>query len=208
MLFLFKQIIKIKDMKLKYIIFAITGLVLVSCKSEQKPEEVVKEFFAAIDAKDFAKAKTLATNESSSMIKMMEKAADFAPEDEEGKSSVDKVECVTEGDKGDCKCSDAAGENEQNVSVKKVDGQWKVHMTKQEMMNDAMEKAGSEVNMDEAMDALKDIDMEKAMETFSEEIDSLGKSMESINGELKGKTIEAIDAIEENLDEVKESLKE
>lgn len=195
-------------MKLKYIIFAITGLVLVSCKSEQKPEEVVKEFFAAIEAKDFTKAKTLATSESLSMIKMMEKAAAFAPDSEEEKNSVDKVECIIEEDKGDCKCMDAAGENEQNVSVKKVDGQWKVHMTKQEMMNDAMKKAGSEVDMDEAMNALKDIDMEKAMETFSEEIDSLGKSMESINGELKEKTIEAIDAIEENLDEVKESLKE
>lgn len=181
-------------MKLKYIIFAITGLVLVSCKSEQKPEEVVKEFFAAIEAKDFTKAKSLATKESSSMIKMMEKAAAFAPDSEEEKNSVDKVECVTEGDKGDCKCLDATGENEQNVSVKKVDGQWKVHMTKQEMMNDAMEKAGSEVDMDEAMNALKDIDMEKAMNALSEG--------------MKEKTIEAIDSIEENLDEVKESLKE
>ena len=194
-------------MKLKYLVLIISVIVLSSCVKQVKPEDVVKEFFAAIEAKDFEKAKSLATSESSSMIKMMEKAAAFASdEDMEKSESIVKVECETKEDKGDCKCWGKNEENEQNVYVKKVDGQWKVHMTKQSMMNNAMEKAGSEVNMEEAMENLKDIDMEKAMETFSEEIDSMGKTMEGLNGKLKGKTIEAIDAIEENLDEVKTSL--
>jgi hypothetical protein len=94
------------------------------------------------------------------------------------------------------------------VSVKKVYGLWKVHMTKQSLMNEAMEKLGSYVDMSEAMEKMKDSDKEKAMETFSGEIDSLGKSMEDLNTELKEQTTVAIDVIEENLNEVKASLQE
>lgn len=158
-------------MKIKYLVIAMLGLVLSSCGGNA-PEAVVKEFFAAVAAKDFDKAKSLATTESSSMIGMMEKAAEFATEEEaEESKAVVKVECITEGDKGDCTCWGENGEDEQKVSVKKVDGKWKVHMSKQSMMNDAMKGMGDD--MSGAMDKLKDVDLDKAMENFSNEIDSI-----------------------------------
>jgi hypothetical protein len=57
-------------------------LVLGSCTIEIKPEDVVKYFFAAIETKDFDKAKSLATSESSSMINMMEKAATLTSDED------------------------------------------------------------------------------------------------------------------------------
>ena len=197
-------------MKIKLAIILLAGVLLTSC-SNNSPEAVVKQFFSAVENQDFEKARSLATKSSSSVITMMEKAAGLAGDltDEES-NSITKVECEIEEDKGDCKCFDKEGEKTDNVGVKKVDGVWKVHMSKQDMMKDAADSMG-DIDMEGAMDKLKDIDMDEAMKAVSESLEGVENMDEQLNeltDELKEKAVDVIDAVEDNLDEVKESLQE
>lgn len=190
-------------MKLKYLFIAIIAVVLSSCSGES-PEKVVQEFFLAIDAKDYEKAKSLATVESESTIDMMKNVGKvtgflgkFLPKELSNNISI--VECEVKENNGNCKCWGEGKVNEKEVAVKKVEGVWKVDMSIQNI-------TGTDIDISEMKEVMESVDMEKVMEAFAENSDSINKVFDEVGDEFKEVAIEAIDAIEENLDEVKENL--
>ncbi len=193
-------------MKLKSITIIISILILSSCVKENKAEDVVLEFFTAIDAKDFEKAKSLATNESAPVVDMMSSVGKFSgflgnmiPKDFSNNISI--VECEVKEMEGDCKCWKEGKVNMKEISVKKIDGLWKVHMTIESI-------TGTDIDFSKVKETMKSVDMNKVMEVLSENSDSINKILEDFNADFKEKAIETIEDIEDNLDEVKESLQE
>lgn len=158
-------------MKLKLSVIALAGLFLASCGGADTPEVVVKNFFDAIKAKDMDKAKSFATVESEKMIDMMA----MGPAKE-----ITKVECKTEGETADCECWAKDEEETQKVAVKKVDGAWKVNMSKGDQMNDAMNTMG-----DISTDAVTE-GIESATEMIEEGAEMIEEGAEAVE-EVKEK---------------------
>lgn len=138
-----------------YLLLAAFGFafVMTGCGgTPDTPEAVVKAFDKAMKDKDWGKAKDLSTEKTHKMIDMMKGMAEKAPKSDEKAGDLEKVECETEKieaaegekegessadaqlakatEKADCTaCCDKDGK-EKNYKLLKVDGKWKVHMSK------------------------------------------------------------------------------
>lgn len=183
-------------MKLKLAIVAFAGLVLTSCGGGG-PEGVVKEFFAALNSQDYDKAKSLSTDDTDKVIDLMSKAPSG------DKKEITKVECKTEGDVADCECWAEGEEETEKVTVKKVDGAWKVHMSKSDMMNDAMNAMG-DIDMDGAMDQLNNgLDqLDNISDQVTEGIDELNKA----GDEIMDAANDAMDKVNKEIEEVEKAV--
>lgn len=100
----------------------------------KKPEDVAKAFVTAIADEDFETAKKHATEETKKMLGMMESMMSEMG-DKAGGGETGEFKEVKEKDIGDKKgtvtyCCDENGEDDE-VKLKKVDGEWKVHMDKE-----------------------------------------------------------------------------
>ncbi len=115
------------------LMLAAMTLVISSCGGgPQKPDEVAKAFLKAVNNEDFATAKEYSTKETKQMLDMMkgmmEKMGD------KKKSKKGKLEELknteVDGDKAVVTyCCDKEGKDAK-VHLKKVDGNWKVHLNK------------------------------------------------------------------------------
>lgn len=163
----------------KHLLFAVAAVLtvfVVSCGgSGTGPEKTAQAFLDAVDARNFDKAKELSTAESQKMIEMIAGFAEMAPDTIEVKAK--KVsKCDLEGeDKALCTyCCDSEGA-ETTLNMKKVDGTWKVDMSKETLFGD--ENPLEDINMDDLQDEMED--MGEEMEDALEEVeDSLSSSME------------------------------
>lgn len=123
----------ITNMK-KLFFIAAAGLIIaaVGCKGGGTPKEVTERFFKAMNKKDFDAAKDEATKESAQMLDLMKtfaaadtskaKAKDFTVENEK-----------IDGDKATVDVKETESGKTQNVTLKKVDGKWKVAFDKSSM---------------------------------------------------------------------------
>ncbi len=160
---------KIKKTHMKKILLPLlvfsTVLFFGSCKSGGgDPKAVLTEFFDALSKKDIAAARKLATEESKSMLDMMEMGMKMdASSKETDKYNKDKMsfgEPKIEGDKATVAVKEKDSGETMNFTLKKEKGSWKVAFDKASMMEMGMEKAkekGVDVSekMNEAMDKIK-----------------------------------------------------
>ncbi len=182
-------------MKLKIAVIALAGVILSSCGGGN-PEDVVKEFYAALESKDFDKAKSLATDESAQVIDLMAKAPDMGQND----SKLEKVECNVTGETAVCKCYEEGAEEAEDMKMKKEDGAWKVSMSKTDMMEGAMDGLG-DMDMDNVMENV-DAGLEQ-LEGAGDKINQALEDVEGLGDELEEKLDDAMNKLDAELEKVK-----
>ncbi len=173
-------------MKKIILMFAITaGVVFAGCSSigGGDPKDVLAEFFDALANKDIEKAKKLSTEDSKSMIDMIQLGMNSSAAKENmkyDKNNMEFGEVNIDGDVATVSVKDIKSQESINYKLKKEKGQWKVAFDKASLMGMGMEKMEEEgINPMEALDSLKNTkEMEQAMEELkSVDMDSLGKAL-------------------------------
>ena len=194
---------------------------LVSCTNSNTPENVVKEFYEAVKAEDYDKARTFASKDSKKFMTMMSKGMELSI----GGTELSNVDCTTDGESSDCDCFFEGQEKPFPVSVIKEDGNWKVDFKGSAMnMLDGLMDGFKDLDIDlnGLMDNFKDVDLnglldvgQKLIQNNSEAINELIKStntdsiVESLNAMdtslnlTKDNVNEFIEKIQKGLEEVK-----
>ncbi len=154
------------------------------------PKAVLSQFFEALSKKDIATARKLATEDSKSMIDMMEMGMkmdkDSKDTDKFDKSKMEFGEAKIDGDKATIAVKETTSGETLTYSLKKEKGSWKVAFDKASMMSMGMEKMNEKgINapdsIGKAMDELKNLNMDSLKEGMQEGM----KVLDSVNKELK-----------------------
>ncbi len=117
---------------------------LVACAGNS-PKSVAENFLKAMNKLDFEGAKKYGTDDTNKMLDMLSGFAKMMP-DSAKKENV-KIEMTSEkveGDKATCTYKEEGKEGEQTINLVKVDGKWKVAMSKDDMNSGG----GDKENMD------------------------------------------------------------
>jgi hypothetical protein len=118
----------------------------------KKPDKVALAFMQRFTELDFKSSRELMTKESHSLLDLMEMAMSMSSEEDmakakteakEGAKNLKKATCKV--DKNDATCTFCCDQNNQpmegeGIKLKKVDGKWYVHMSKEDMMDESMEE--------------------------------------------------------------------
>ena len=181
---------------------------LLSC-SGNKPETTVNDFFTAISAKDFDKAKSLATKKSTSTLNLLESGIDI----NFGEGKVKNVDCITENEIATCDCFMEGSEKPVPVSVVKEDGEWRVdiQLTAKNMMNNFFDKLnGIDLSgLDLSGIDLEKLDLEGIMENIGGSVETgtnkLNEFLKNIDTEKISETLKGLDS---NMRETSGSIEE
>jgi hypothetical protein len=104
------------------------SLFLVGCFGD-KPEKVAQQFMDHLSKKEFDKATELATPESAQMINLMAMMSAGQKDTKEEKITV--TDCKVTEETASCTTKGPDGKEQPGaIDMKKVDGDWKVHMAK------------------------------------------------------------------------------
>jgi hypothetical protein len=171
--------------KILFAVILLSGTMLFSCKSggSDDPKGVLTEFFEALSKKDIAKARTLATEDSKSMLDMMEMGMkmdkDTSSDSKFDKAKMEFGEAKIEGDKAVVPVKETTSGETMNYTLKKENGNWKVAFDKSSMMTMGMDKMNEKgIDADslrqEGMEELKGMNMD----SLKTEVD---KAMQSID---------------------------
>ncbi len=166
---------------MKKILFAlvlVSGTLLFSCKSGGgDPKSVLADFFSALSKKDMAKARTFATEDSKTMLDMMEMgmkmAKDSADDMKYSENNLTYGEVKIDGDKATVPVTEKTSGETINYILKKEKGNWKVAFDKESMMNIGMEKmneagANPTDSVGAAMEELKNMDQDSIKAAINE----------------------------------------
>ena len=172
----------------KIIVLAVTAfaIILTGCKSAGRgdPQTVLHNFLTALSQKDFAKAKTLATQDSDGMISMMEMGMQSMQNMNQGGHADKMMEminnmkmgsAVIDGDKATVPVIDSKTNESTDFLLKKEKGDWKVAFdmsTLMEMANKKMKEHGMpgmdttqmRQGMDSAMSRMQDMQQSPSMQ--------------------------------------------
>ncbi len=154
------------------LLFAFILVGMIACGADtSSPEAAVKGFTEAMGAGDFKKAADFGTEDTKELLKMLEGLKNMGGGElpEMGDDvNIDKVDCEIDGDEGTCTvCCDEDGNPGESLKVKKVDGKWLVHISKEDankedtgddMMEDIIIE--DEDMMDEGDDEMEEDDTE------------------------------------------------
>lgn len=165
-----------------------TSLLIASCNSADKgdPKSVLTSFFAALAKKDISAARKLATDESKSMLDMMEMASKMGDKKDDGKYDNSKLEigdAKIEGDKATIPVKEKASGETTNYTLKKVGDSWKVAFDKSSMMNMGMDKMKdkgmdiSDSTIDKGLEKLKDINVDSISNKMKEGLEEAAKKL-------------------------------
>ena len=175
----------------KFFVFALSIAVMVfsGCKSTGKgdPKEVLHSFLTALSQKDFAKAKTYATEDSDGMISMMEMGMQSMQNANHGAHADKMIEMINnmkigspviEGDKATVPVTDSKSNESTDFLLKKENGDWKVAFdmsTLMEMANKKMKEHG--------MQGLDSMQMRQGMDSAMSHMQEMqqGRSMQDSN---------------------------
>jgi hypothetical protein len=167
-----------------FLVMSIFCFSIIGCKNESNdPQATLSKFFDAMSKKDIVSARKLCTDESKSMLDMMEMSMKMdTSKTETNKYDKEKVEfgeAKIEGDKATINVKPKEGGESLNFYLKKEKEAWKVAFDKNSMMEMGMEKMKSEgiENTDSIANSigeLKDIDLQEIKKM---DMDSLRKDM-------------------------------
>jgi hypothetical protein len=195
-------------MKRIHVLLVVIGLLLASCGGST-PESVVKDFYTAIQDKDFEKAELLSSKETKSMISLLKLGSDF---NVSGNTTIEKVECVTEKEKAECDCWFADSEKTMAIVAIFEDGEWKVDAkaTLGKIVGGAFSGLGDMGGILNGINELtKDGNLNKIVEGFSKKINEgsvdINEIVNSIDVDGLAKSISEMDtSLSKSLDLLKE----
>jgi hypothetical protein len=173
-----------KKILLSVLVFS--TVIFFSCKSGgSDPKAVLTEFFDALSKKDIAAARKLATEDSKSMLDMMEMGmkmdANSKETDKYDKTKMEFGEPKIEGDKATIAVKEKGSGETLNFTLKKEKGNWKVAFDKASMMTmgmDKMKEKGIDANetIKNAMDSVNMDEVRKGVDEGLKVIDSMKKN--------------------------------
>ena len=165
-------------------VFLIAG-----CSSGGDPKATLSAFFDAMSKKDIAAARKLSTEDSKSMLDLMEKgltiSQDNAETDKYDKSKMEIGEPKIDGDKATIAVKEKGADETVNFTLKKESGTWKVAFDKasiMEMATDKMKEKG--VSMDSLRESIKEL-KKLNIDSFKEGIDKVILALDSAKGLLE-----------------------
>ncbi|MFP4289916.1 MAG: hypothetical protein ACLFQS_11725 [Bacteroidales bacterium] len=109
-------------------LFLILALTLIACDPETKVKAVADKFLTHIEKGEFEEATQYATKETGQILAM---AASFMEEEIREQPPHEDLRCLVEEDGNTAKCSYQVGDETETINLIKVDGEWKVHLTKE-----------------------------------------------------------------------------
>lgn len=171
-------------MKKIAIVLSVCTSILFSCKSGGgDPKATLNNFFSALSKNDVANARKYATEDSKSMLDMMETGMKMSPEakKENAKFIPDNMEfgeAKIEGDKATVTVKEKKSGESTTYTLKKEKGEWKVAFDKNSIMSIGMQKMGEKgINVSDSISNSADkinIDAIKA------DVDKAVKSLDSV----------------------------
>lgn len=171
--------------------FAGMALLLTGCNKGGDPKAVLAQFFNALEKKDVAAARKLATSDSKSMLDMMEMGmkTDTKESEKYKAANMEMGEPKIEGDKATVSVKDKESGETMNYVLKKESGAWKVAFDKATIMSMATEKMGEKGlnigdSIQNAIDEIKKVNTDSladAMKEGAKALDSAGKVLEELN---------------------------
>ena len=172
-------------------ILVLMTLLNTSCKNtSEDPKSVLSQFFDAMAKKDIVAARNLSTEESKSMLDMMEMQLKLDSSSNNStkydKSQMEFGEPKIDGDKATVLVKPLNGGESLNFSLKKEKGHWKVAFDKSSMIN---------------------MGMEKMQEKGINAVDSLGKAVDGIQNMSLDSMKKGLSGTLKKLDSIKKLLK-
>lgn len=172
-------------------LLVLSTVVFFSCNSGGgDPKSVLSQFFDALKKKDMAAARKLATEESKSMLDMMEMGmkmdASSKESDKFDNAKMEYGEAKIEGDKATIAVKETSSGETMTYTLKKEKGSWKVAFDKASMMSMGMEKMNEKgINASDsigkALDEIKNLNMDSLKEGMQEGM----KALDSVSNEMK-----------------------
>ncbi len=105
---------------------------LAAC-SENSPKSVAENFLKAMNKMDFDGAKKYGTDETGKMLDMLSGFSKMMPDSAKKESKAEIISEKIEGDKATVIYKDEGKSEEQVLNLIKIDNQWKVAMSKDNM---------------------------------------------------------------------------
>ncbi len=99
-------------------------VLIVNCSGSKRPEAVAEKFLKHMNNKEYAQAKELGTEATIQMLSIMEQFSTDVPVQE---VEIKNMKCDIVEDIANCKYL-KNGEEEEDIKLVKVDGNWKVDM--------------------------------------------------------------------------------
>ena len=121
---------------LKSLVLLLAVSFMTSCGGGNNPESVAEDFLVALGTQDYEKARELGTERTAQLVSLVQGMADMAKKDGEdvdvdNMPDIEFTNTEIDGDKATCFYTSADGE-EKKINLLKVDGEWKVDMTKEQ----------------------------------------------------------------------------
>ncbi len=178
--------------KITMLLLVASCLAYLSCSSPASgnPEKTLTAFFEAMEKKDVAAARKLATDDSKQLLDMWEtQMKNNMPESNKyDRSKVEIGETKIDGNNATVAVKEKTSGESVNFPLQKVGGDWKVSFSMASLMKMGMEKMQEKgINLTDslgsAMDKLKDINLDslqKSMKINSKDMDSAMKLLEGL----------------------------
>jgi hypothetical protein len=116
-----------------------------SCFLFESPERTARKFLTAINERDFETAKKYCTPETVKLVEMLEQMTNaMANPDAEPPVKYEILRHTIDGDNAIVYYRESYSEFDQELKLKKVNGSWKVHFTKEDFSIKSAETAEEE----------------------------------------------------------------
>lgn len=128
---------------------------MTSCSSGDTPKVVATKFLTASSENNFEEAKKYATEETGQILDLVAGMAKSMGEDtKKEKETFEVISEKIEGETATVTYKKSGEDSEQTMKLKKVSGDWKVSMSKEDMNKDESNSGGDETleNGDAGMD--------------------------------------------------------
>ncbi len=119
----------------KQILLSVIVATLVACGGGDTPKSVAEKFLKSLNKMDYETAKKYGSEDTGKLLDMMSGFANLMPDSAKQERSFEMKEEKITGDKATVTYLASGEEGEQSLNLVKVDGKWKVAMSK-DSMND------------------------------------------------------------------------
>jgi hypothetical protein len=112
----------------------LASVLFVSCFSAGNPEKTAEKFLSAINERKFEEAKSFGTPETVKLVDMLEQLTKVMDNpDAESPVKYEIIRHTTDGETAVVFFRESGSDVEQELKLKKIDGKWMVHLTKEDM---------------------------------------------------------------------------
>jgi hypothetical protein len=114
-------------------LFTFALLILTSCGGGDSPKSVAENFLKAMNKMDYETAKKYGSEDTGRLLDMMSGFANMIPDSAKQEKSFEIKDEKIDGDKATVTYSQSGEVGEQTLDLVKIDGKWKVAMSKDSM---------------------------------------------------------------------------